>query len=198
MRLAVSLLSALLLLGGCVVSSTLLFTEADIEDSINLLANPGFVPHSLMTDHSPPGWNIHIVPQPGEMQLVKIDPMNAHEGDSSLKISASGFETKIVSEPFPVRRYGGYYARIMIQSDSQNPPLVTLQMVTFKEDGKITNRFKKKEQSSDKWSRINVSAGFLRPGVTWGRISIIIPPFDDGAIWIDDAGCWEVHGFRID
>jgi len=187
-----------LLIVGCGVNSTLLFTEADIEDSINLLQNPGFTPPSLIADSSPPGWDIHGVSQSMISQIFQIDPMNVYEGDSSLKINASKNEIKIVSEPFRVRRYGGYYARVMIQSDCHNPPPVTFQMVTFKEDGKITNTFSKKEHISKDWSRMNVSAGFLRPGVAWGRISIIIPPFDEGSIWIDDAGCWEVHGFRID
>jgi hypothetical protein len=187
-----------LLLSSCFVSSSLLFTEADIEDSMNLLTNPGFAPYSLMGEEALKGWNVHIEPPAQSFDKIKIDPMLSLEGDTSLKISASESDVMLISDPFKVRRYGGYYSRVMVHCDSPQAPQITLQMITFRDDGKITNRFKKKQQLIEGWNKLDVSAGFLRPGVSSGRISIIVPPFEQGSIWIDDAGCWEVHGFRID
>jgi len=198
MSFRIGLLFVAMALSACVVSSTLIFTEADIEDSINLIANSGFAPYSMMGDKALPGWNIHQDPSTKDAANISLDPLISLKGDSSLKISASNRQITIVSEPFNVRRYGGYYARIMALTDSPEAPQVTLQMVTFREDGKITNRFRQKRKLSGEWDRMTVSAGFLRPGVSWARISVIIPPFKEGSIWVDDAGCWEVHGFKID
>ncbi len=197
MRFCISIFFLALLTSSCVVNSTLLFSEADIEDSVNLLSNPGFAPQSMMAEEGLPGWNLHSKPHSSQ-KGVHLDPGVASEGDSSLKISASDREVSVVSDPFSVRRYGGYYAKVMVMSDSEEDLQVTLQMVTFRDDGKITNRFRKKERLKPGWNKLCVSAGFLRPGVTSGRISVIIPPFKDGDLWLDDAGCWEVHGFRID
>lgn len=197
MRLWLCLLVALLL-SSCFVSSSLFFTEADIENSTNLLLNPGFAPYSLMGEEALRGWNIHVEPASKDFDKIRIDPSLSLEGDTSLKISASDRDVILISEPFKVRRYGGYYSRLMIHSDSPSPPQVSMQMITFREDGKITNRFKGKTRLSEGWNKLAVSAGFLRPGVNWGRLSIVIPPFEEGSVWLDDAGCWEVHGFRID
>ncbi|MCB5272009.1 MAG: hypothetical protein LHW56_09225 [Candidatus Cloacimonetes bacterium] len=197
MRFWICLLMALLL-SSCFVSSSLHFTEADIEDSSNLLLNPGFAPYSLLGAEALRGWNLHVEPPLKDFDKIKIDPTVSLEGDTSLKISASDRDVMLISEPFKVRRYGGYYSRLMIHSDSPNPPQVSMQMITFREDGKITNRFKNKTRLSEGWNRLAVSAGFLRPGVGWGRLCITIPPFEEGAVWLDDAGSWEVHSFRID
>lgn len=197
MRFWIGLLVALLL-SSCFVGSSLRFTEADIEDSRNLLLNPGFAPYSFSGEDALRGWNIHVEPPSKEFDKVRIDPSLALEGDTALKISASERDVILISEPFKVRRYGGYYSRVMIHSDSPDAPQISMQMITFREDGKITNRFKSKTRLSEEWNRLAISAGFLRPGVSWGRLSITIPPFEEGSVWLDDAGCWEVHGFKID
>lgn len=198
MRFWLCLLAALLLLSSCFVNSTLLFTEADIVDSANLLLNPGFAPYSLLGEEALRGWNMYVEPPCKEFDKIRIDPSLSLEGDTALKISASERHVTLISEPFKVRRYGGYYSRVMIHSDSPTPPQISMQMITFREDGKITNRFRNKTRLSEDWTRLAVSAGFLRPGVQWGRMSIVIPPFEEGSVWFDDAGCWEVHGFKID
>jgi hypothetical protein len=198
MRILLGLAAMLVLLSSCFVSSSLIFTEADIEDSVNLLFNPGFAPYSLEGEEALKGWNVHVEPQSAGFDKIMIDATEFLEGKSSLKISASDKDILIISEPFKVRRYGGYYSRIRARSDSQAPPQIQLRMITFKDQGKITNRFKQKADLSTEWTSISTSAGFLRPGVSFGRVFIHIPPFSEGSIWLDDAGCWEVHGFRID
>jgi hypothetical protein len=187
-----------LTLSSCFVSSSLLFTESDVQESKNLLANPGFAPYSLSPNEALRGWSILVEPYSADYDKIRIDPTQALEGDTSLRIAASDKDVMLISEPFKVRRYGGYYSRVMLKTDSPKPPQITLRMITFKEDGKVTNRFKEKTSLLEGWNRLAVSAGFLRPGVSFGRISILIPPFAEGSVWIDDAGCWEVHGFRID
>lgn len=198
MKRCIWLLLIALTLSSCFVSSSLLFTEADIQDSKNLLANPGFALTSLSPEEALKGWTIHTEPYTAGYDKIRIDPKEALEGDSSLQISASDKDILLISEPFKVRRYGGYYSRAMLKTDSPNPPQITMQMITFKENGKITNRFKGKAIPGMDWERLAVSAGFLRPGVNFGRVSIQIPPFKEGSVWIDDAGCWDVHGFKID
>jgi hypothetical protein len=53
---------------------------------------------------------------------IMIDATEFLEGKSSLKISASDKDILIISEPFKVRRYGGYYSRIRARSDSKPAP----------------------------------------------------------------------------
>ncbi|MCB5260594.1 MAG: hypothetical protein PHY41_03260 [Candidatus Cloacimonetes bacterium] len=198
MRIWLFLLAILFTLSACFVSSSLLFSEADIQDSKNLLANPGFAPFSLNPNEALKGWSVHVEPFSADYDKIRIDPKEALQGDTSLMISASDKDILLISEPFKVRRYGGYYSRVMVKSDSPSPPQITMQMITFKDNGKITNRFKERFTPNSIWNRIAVSAGFLRPGVSFGRLSIQIEPFAEGSVWIDDAGCWEVHGFKID
>lgn len=198
MRFWLSLIALMLLLSSCFVSSSLIFTEADIQGGVNLLMNPSFAPYSLEGEEALRGWTVHIEPHSEGFDKILIDSKEFLEGKTSLRISASDKDVMIISEPFDVRRYGGYYARIMARSDSENPPQINLRMITFKEQGKITNRFQHKAELGKDWSMISASAGFLRPGVSFGRVFIHIPPFSEGSIWLDDAGCWEVHGFRID
>lgn len=192
------LLLVAITLSSCFVSSSLLFTESDIQESKNLLANPGFAPYSLSPKEALKGWSFQVEPFSAAYDKIRIDPKEALEGDSSLQISASDKDILLISEPFNVRRYGGYYSRVMLKTDSAKAPQISMQMITFKENGKITNRFKEKSTPTVAWTRLAVSAGFLRPGVNFGRISIHIPPFSEGSVWLDDAGCWEVHGFKID
>jgi hypothetical protein len=198
MRFFIGLTLMLLLLSSCFVSSSLIFTESDIGESVNLLVNPGFAPYALEGGEALRGWTVHVEPQSGDFDKILIDGQSYNEGKTALKISASDRDVLIISEPFEVRRYGGYYARIKARTDSAKPPQIELRMITFKEQGKITNRFKQKASIGSDWSLISTSAGFLRPGVSFGRVFIHIPPFSEGSIWLDDAGCWEVHGFRID
>jgi len=43
-----------------------------------------------------------------------------------------------------------------------------------------------------------MSAGFIKPGAKFGRLAYMIPPFKEGSIYIDRAGVYEAHGFKID
>ncbi|MCB5268421.1 MAG: hypothetical protein PHU99_07365 [Candidatus Cloacimonetes bacterium] len=198
MRFWLGLLTLLLLLSSCFVSSSLVFTEADIENSMNLVHNPSFAPYSLRGEEALKGWNVIIEPHSNDFNKILIDNKVYLDGNTSLRIDASDKDVMIISEPFEVRRYGGYYARIKARTDSEEAPQINLRMITFKEQGKITNRFQHKTTVGKEWELISTSAGFLRPGVNFGRVFIHIPPFSEGSIWLDDAGCWEVHGFRID
>ncbi|HNQ43693.1 MAG TPA: hypothetical protein PKI59_04655 [Candidatus Cloacimonadota bacterium] len=198
MRLWLCLVGLAFLLGSCFVGSSLIITDADIEDSVNLLLNPGFNPYSVSGKDALKGWDIHIEPRDPGYDKITVDPLQALEGQTSLRISASENDVMLLSAPFRVRRYGAYYCRISARSDSPQAPQLTFRMITFKDNGKITNRFKKKFVPGTDWTKATISAGFLKPGVNFGRLAILIPPFSEGSIWLDDAGCWEVHGFNID
>lgn len=198
MKNTILLILMALLLSSCFVGSTLIFTESDIGDSVNLVANPGFAAYSYTSEEALKGWSIYTTPEDKSFDRIRIDPVTAIEGETSLRIDASDKDVFLISDSFKVRRYGGYYSRIKVHSDSKQPPNLRFSFTTFKDDGKITNRFHKRAKFSKEWNPVSVSAGFLRPGVSFGRISVLIPAFSDGSIWIDDAGCWEVHGFRID
>lgn len=187
-----------LILSSCFMGSSLLFTESEIQDNPNLVMNPGFDAYSFAGKDALRGWTIYTKPEDSEFDKIRIDPMHFTEGDTSLRIDASDRDVVIISDSFEVRRYGGYFARIKFKTDSPNPPLTRFRMTTFKGNGKITNRFRKRMKLSKEWDTAAISAGFLKPGVKFARVSIYIPAFSEGSIWIDDVGCWEVHGFRID
>ncbi len=187
-----------LILSSCTVVSTLKFTERDIDSTANLLLNSGFNSYSVLPSEALKGWSVHLEPAGTAESPVVIDPQEAQEGKTSLRIDASNKSVMILSEPFKVRRYGGYYLRSFVKTNSTLPPNVQLRFIVFKENGKIVNRFRHKAKPLQDWDIHSISAGFIKPGARFGRLAIFIPPFKDGSVWLDNAGCFEVHGFKID
>lgn len=187
-----------LLLSSCFVSSSLVFKESQTQGVPNLILNPGFNPHSLDPATALKGWTVDYDPPDALDGKVVIDTHSSLEGKTSLRIDASDHATIIISDSFDVMRYGGYYIKANARSTSKEMPEIVIRFITFKENGKVYNRFKTKLKTSDKWKDGNISAGFIKAGVSFGRVAILVPPFKDGSVWIDDVGCWKVHHFRID
>jgi len=185
-------------INACSVVTTLSFTERDIKDSPNLVENYSFSPYSTIGEEALKGWMVILNPHDNSESPITIDPDTACEGKTSLRIDASDKSVLILSEPFNVRRYGGYYLRCYFKTNFPNPPRPQLRFIVFKENGKIVNRFKTKAKINNDWQRTTISAGFIKPGARFGRLGIYIPPFKEGSIWIDDTSCFEVHGFKID
>ncbi len=188
----------LIFISSCSTITTLSFTERDVKDSPNLIKNNSFSPYSTIGEEALKGWIVMLNPQNNLESPVIIDPEVALEGKTSLRIDASDNSVLILSDPFNVRRYGGYYLRCYFKTNSPHPPRPQLRFIVFKENGKIVNRFKIKAKVNEDWERATISAGFIKPGARFGRLGIYIPPFKEGSIWIDDTGCFEVHGFKID
>jgi len=188
----------LLLVSSCTVVSTLHFTERDVDSAANLVLNNSFNPYSTLPSEMLKGWSIHLDPPINAGSPVVVDPNEVQDGKTSLRIDASDKSVLILSDPFKVRRYGGYYLRTYFKTNSPLPPNVQLRFIVFKENGKIVNRFKVKSKPQQDWTLHTISAGFIRPGAKFGRLAIFIPPFKEGSIWLDNTGCFEVHGFKID
>ncbi|MCB5245503.1 MAG: hypothetical protein RBR57_00035 [Candidatus Syntrophosphaera sp.] len=195
------LLGMALTLTSCFIHSSLMYFEKDTEGLPNLISNPGFNAYSLDPNESLRGWSLLIEPtepEKAQTNVVFIDGEKALHSGSSLRIDASSNKVSIISDPFRVHRYGGYYVRCYTYSSEPKGPQINMRLLTFQPDGSIDKKFKAKMQSKNEWKKITISAGFLSPGVTFGRVVIEIPPFNQGSVWIDDAGCWEVHHFKID
>ena len=190
--------AVLLLCSSCIVHSSLVYFDKDTEGVPNLLSNPGFDAFSLDPDQALLGWSIYSEGDGNQSIYAAIDPKVALQGSTSLRIDASDQTAVLYSDAFKVRRYGGYYVRLNAKSSEPEGPQITTRLITFWENGRVFSRFKSKMKTSNEWSKDTISAGFLKPGVSFGRIQIVIPPFEKGSVWLDDAGCWEVHHFRID
>ena len=188
----------LLLCSSCIVHSSLVYFDKDTEGVPNLLSNPGFDAFSLDPDQALLGWSIYSEGGGDKAIYAAIDPKVALQGSTSLRIDASDQTVVLYSDAFKVRRYGGYYVRLNAKSSEPEGPQITTRLITFWENGRVFSRFKSKMKTTAEWSKDTISAGFLKPGVSFGRIQIVIPPFEKGSVWLDDAGCWEVHHFRID
>lgn len=198
-KYALALMALLMLfISSCFVSSSLAYSESQTQDVPNLLFNPSFNPYSLDPATALRGWTLDSDPSGSPLGKVVIDTGTALEGKTSIRVDASERAVILISDSFKVIRYGGYYIRVGTRSTSSEMPEVTLRFITFKDNGKIYNRFRKKIKTDPEWTKSSISAGFLKPGVSFGRVAILIPPFKDGSVWIDDAGCWKVHHFRID
>jgi len=189
---------SMLLLSSCFVSSSLSYSESQTENVPNLVVNPSFNPYSLDPRTALKGWTVDYDPADSPDGKVVIDTETAMEGKTSLRIDASDNAVILISDSFKVIRYGGYYIRAGVRSTSPEMPELTLRFITFKENGQVFNRFKQKLKTGPEWIKDSISAGFIRPGVSFGRVAILVPPFKDGSVWIDDVGCWKVHHFRID
>ncbi|MFO8144940.1 MAG: hypothetical protein R6T89_04345 [Candidatus Syntrophosphaera sp.] len=188
----------LLFSSSCIVHSSLIYFDEDTKGVPNLLSNPGFSPYSLDRDVALLGWTVHTEGIGEGKNPVFIDGREAYEGNTSLRIDASKNTVTLLSDAFQVRRYGGYYSRVLARSTQEKGPNITVRFLTFRENGSVYTKFKSKMRTGREWKKETISAGFLRPGVSFGRIQIEIPPFSEGSVWLDDAGCWEVHHFRID
>ena len=157
---------------------------------------PSFIPHIISNKEALKGWSILVEPQAQDFSKIVIDTTSYYEGNGSVRIDASEHDIMLLSDPFKIRKNGGYYCRVMTKTNSTDKPQLTLRMICFKENGKITNRFHKKGIPSGNWTKLSLSAGFLKSGVNFGRVAILIPPFKEGSIWIDDAGCWDVYTLK--
>jgi hypothetical protein len=198
MRKGLIVVLAAVVLASCIVHSSLIYFDKDTDGKPNLLDNPSFNAYSLDPGEALRGWSVHNDPQDPQPGKVAIDANAALTDGTSLRIDASDKAVMVLSDAFKVRRYGGYYVRISARSSQPEGPQLVLRYITFRSTGKILNRFKTKLKTTPDWKKATISAGYLRPGVSFGRVAILIPPFKDGSVWIDDAGCWEVHQFRID
>jgi hypothetical protein len=191
-------ITLLLLLSSCTGVSTLNFSDKDLSNTPNLLLNPDFNPYSVVPSESLKGWVVHLDPPGGSESPVIIDPEVHLEGGTCLRIDASDKSVMILSDPFEVRRYGGYYVHTNFKTNSPAPPMIQMRMIVFMENGKILNRFKNRFHLSSDWKNQTISAGFIKPGAKFGRLAYMIPPFKEGSIYIDKAGVYEAHGFKID
>lgn len=190
-------LLTLLLLSSCIVHSSLIFFEKDTVGQPNLLANPGLEASAVTGGMLPTGWSAMNVDR-RLPENIKLDYETTVEGENSIRIDASENAVMLVSDAFRVRRYGGYYLRIKSRSSQSRGEKITLRFLTFTNAGKTTNRFRSTLVTTNEWQSCHISAGFIRETATFGRIAILIPQFPEGSIWIDDAGAWDVHSFRID
>jgi len=191
-------IALLLLLSSCTGVSTLNFSDKDLSNTPNLLLNPDFNPYSVVPSESLKGWVVHLDPPGGSDSPVIIDPEVHLEGGTCLRVDASDKSVMILSDPFEVRRYGGYYVHTSFKTNSPAPPIIQMRMIVFMENGKILNRFKNRFHLGSDWENQTISAGFIKPGAKFGRLAYMIPPFKEGSIYIDKAGVYEAHGFKID
>lgn len=189
---------ALTSLSSCFVHSSLAYFDKDAEGKPNLLSNPGFSAYSADPAAEPLGWTIEAGESARETPLFAIDGQEAAEGNSSLRVDASDQSVVIISDAFRVRRYGGYYTRVRALADSEPGPQLLIQLLTYDDDGELFSRHKASLKTGSEWKKAAISSGFNQPGVSFARLRIEIPAFRDGSVWVDDAGCWEVHRFRID
>lgn len=195
---SIVLLAAALFASSCIVRSSLSYYDKDTEGVPNLLSNPSFNAYSFDPDNALLGWSIHTDGNFSDNHSVFIDGRQSKQGKTSLRVDASNKTVTILSDAFTVKRYGGFYSRVYACSSEPKGPQITVRFITFRENGTVYSKFKTKLKTGLEWEKGTISAGFLRPGVNFGRLQIIIPPFSKGSVWLDDAGCWEVHHFRID
>ncbi|MDZ4181896.1 MAG: hypothetical protein U1B83_03380 [Candidatus Cloacimonadaceae bacterium] len=188
----------ILVLSSCIVRSSLMFFDSDTVGVPNLLFNPGFNAYSLDPAQALKGWSVITEPQGGDNRMIVIDTNQAFEGQTSLRIDASEKTVMIMSDAFQVERYGGYYVRLHARSSHSAGPQVSVRFISFRQDGRINNRFNSKIKTGTDWKKGSISAGYLKPGVSFGRVAIMVPPFSEGSVWLDNAGCWKVHHFKID
>lgn len=197
MRLTlVSLVFVMLLLSSCFVGSSLIFFESDAAGKPNLVSNPGFVP-AQNAQANLQGWTLINIDESMKIP-VSYDYESTAEGKSSLRFDPSEQDIVIVSDPFHVRRYGGYYVRASIRSTADLLKKVQLRFFTYDENGKQINKFQHKIKPGQDWDRHTISAGFIDTRSSFGRVAILIPAFSKGSVWIDDIGAFDVHSFRID
>ncbi|MDD2331331.1 MAG: hypothetical protein PHI68_01620 [Candidatus Cloacimonetes bacterium] len=179
------------------MGSTILFLEKDALHKPNLLANPSFalLPDSMNV--MPSGWTI-IGQRDDYLGKVLCDSLTRVESGNSIRITGTRKPLMIISDPFKVDRFGGFFAKISALSSDDLGPRVRFRFITYNASGKIRNSFSSSLKSAQHWKKASISAGFLKTDVRFARLIILVPPTQEATLWINDAGCYEVHRFPLD
>lgn len=186
-----------LVISSCFMGSSLLFLESDAIGKPNLVANPDFENRAKFINRLPPGW---IVNPRGLLlsETIAYDPAEYFTGKQSLKFVNTQRKLTLLSEPFRIDPWNGYYIKASFKSGNPSGTDIILRFQTYADDGTITNNFNRKIKTDSDWSKATISAGFIKKSATFARVLLIIPPTLDYPIWIDDVGCFSVHRFRLD
>jgi len=182
---------------SCFLGSSLLFLESDAADKPNLVTNPGFESKSKQINQIPVGW---IINPSGllSQEVLSSDPTEFVTGTQSLKIVHTQRKLTLLSEPFRIDPWNGYYIRASAKTTNPDGAEIFLRFQTYAEDGTITNNYSAKNTCGSEWKRGSISAGFINKKATFARVLIVIPQTNDHPIWIDDVGCFSVHRFILD
>ncbi len=189
--------AALLCLSSCFMGSTILFMEKDTLGKPNLIINPWFDSDKDSDLEIPQGWLL-MGSEKNKPGVVTFDEMDFEAGSRSLRIDKSDKYLMLVSESFRIDRYGGFFVRASAKSSADKGPNLRLRFVAYNESGAIRDTFNSRMKTGNSWSKYNMSVGFLKPDVRFGRVIIIIPPTGEDTVWIDDIACFEVHRFKIE
>lgn len=186
-----------LLLSSCFLGSSLLFLESDAVGKPNLVANSDFESKTKQNNQLPPGWILN----PSGLLLretIVCDPTVYASGTQSLKVVNTQRRLILLSEPFRIDPWNGYYIRASVKTANPRGAEIILRIQTYAADGTITNNFRTRIKSDSDWKRGSISAGFIKKKSTFARVLVVIPPTEEYPIWIDDVGCFSVHRFTLD
>jgi len=177
------------------MGSSILFLENDAVKKPNLLQNPGFelLPGSF--NGIPKGWMV-IGTSEDYVGKVTSDGSVTINGSNSIKVQGTRKSVMIISDPFNIDRYGGYFAKLSALSTEETGPKVRLRVYAYSANGKLRNTFSSTIRTSTTWKKATLSAGLLRSNVRYGRIVLIVPATKEGAVWLDGVACYEAHRFN--
>lgn len=174
------------LLAGCTGYSKLLIEDALKEGKPNLLYNGDFEIYQEEINDILPGWTL----DKSDEDIVSIDTTRSFSGDMSLKIDQPSGEIQLISGSFPVYHRNIYGIRFSAKSSLKRVP-VQVNLLTFKSNGKIKNRFKNTVIIEKQWGTYYLRGDFLNSASEFGRIFFTIPA-NESDILIDDISCTNV------
>jgi len=170
-----------LLLSTCFFGSSILFLESDTKGKPNLIFNPGFETNPLDEKRMPPGWLLMDSKVLIE-DHISCDFSKSVLGFQSLKVSGNAQHLMIISEPFAVDSFGGYFVKSSAHGTTLKGPKLKLKFIGYSEHGKIRSTYTTTLKTSNDWVKATLSVGFLKPDVRFGRVLLVIPPLEDDSV----------------
>jgi len=182
-----------LFLTGCVFGSSLQFSSKDIEGKESILLNGSFENGEFNADNFPENW---VLMNKEDNSNIIWDDKEAINGSKSLKIYPNKSKVLLISDSFPVVMTNAYYTNFFIKSDIIDNNKISVNFITFDENGEKKESNKLSKIPTKEWKSYHFSSAFFSKNTKFARIIIEIPASKSKTVWIDDVATFDIYKFK--
>jgi len=180
------------LLSGCFFSSSLSFSEQDIQDKTNLLYNGDFEITGKDSLGSISGW----INLDNGFTNYDISYEDYSEGSHSLKVINPYKRVSFISEPFDIYSGAAYLTLSQIKTQNKTKKKVELYFFAFDETGNKLNSFRSDSQLLTSWTQVSLNSAYFKKNAKFGRVMIVLPADTGNVFWIDNLRLYKAYDFK--
>ena len=172
---------------SCFFSSSLNFSQSDIQDKENILFNGDFSENRDSSDF-PKGWLLLNT----EDEESLINNTSGH-----LEITSTNHKISLISDSFPIDYRGAHLTIGKFRAKTEINKEIQLLLLTFDQHGKKTNTFKVSKKIEKDWQNIMISSAYYKNVAKFARVLIILPESSKGnSFLLENFGCYEIYKFK--